>query len=406
MELAQYIQSCIDKNDVNELKLSWYYAGASICNNDTKFYKSNTLYKIEDLNSSFNNQIFYCKENHTGQINWDSINTLDEANQTTLSNGLTADCFTFYNTSIDTSDINKLIDAANTLNYIPFEKYKALSEENTDIIIDDDQYYQIMQVVGVPFIKDRELEYKKQAILKLAVEPALKMYYTYFPITQEQVINSYGTGDYMIPYPTKPYPAYKAIAWVTAAGANLKGAAINGLSPLVALGTDVSLYTRSTSGNKFAQGIRYNKPVPGFTGEGTSGGSSAYSELASAWPIANTMKNIMRREKLSKVKIPGKGLFAKGYSSVSGYLNIRWLCWSRDFNDVEFEDFSTVLELCQAHVKKSIGSIRDLLRTDSNIPFREGMQKEGEDQIKKIEEDWKQSPIRLRFVTSRGGLVG
>lgn len=408
MEIKQYIQNCIDNNDILELTLSWHFLGEDTCSNSTKYYRKDRLYLILQEDSVFNEYIFYCDQDHVGKIDWTNIKTLDEANQTTLVNGLTATCFTFFNQKISfstISDYTTIVDQESST-YKPFEKYAALSSNNEDIIIDDDQYYQIMQVIGQPFIKDRELEYSRQAILKLAIEPALRMYYTYFPLVQEQVINTFASGDFMIPYPTQPYPAYKAIAWVTSAGANMRSNTMNGLSPLTALGTDVSLYTRASTGNRFAQGIRYNKPVPGYTGEGTSGGTSAYSELATAWPVANTMKNIMRREKLSKVHIPGQGLFAKGYSSVSGFLNIRWLCWSRDFNDVEFEDWNKVIRLCQAHVKKSIGSIRELLRTDSNIPFKEGLQKEGDTEVSEIEKEWSQSPSRLIYTPARGGIVG
>lgn len=406
MELKQYIQACIDRNDVVELSLSWQYAGRSNCNNDTPFYKSNNLYVVLQKDSAFYRELFYCDNDYTGKINWTNITTLDEANQITIKNGLSSNCFTFFNQKVYLSAVKEYVEEAEKNDYQPFTKYEALSSENTDIIIDDDQYYQIMQVVGQPFVKDRELEYNRQAILKLAVEPALKLYYTYFPLIQEQVLNSFRSGEFMIPYPTKPYPAYKAIAWITQAGANMRAASLNGLSPLTMLGTDISLYTRAATGNRFAQGIRYNKPVPGYTGEGTSGGTSAFAELATAWPIANTMKNIMRREKLSKIHIPGEGVFAKGYSSVSGYLNIRWLCWSRDFNDIEFEDWNKVVELCQAHVKKSIGAIRELLRTDSNIPFKEGMQKEGEDKIAEIEKAWQESSFPKIYTPARGGIVG
>lgn len=405
MEVKQYIQTCIDQEDNQELSLAWNYAGRSIATSETRFYKSGNVYMISDPNSVFNKQLFYCNENYSGRIDWSTVSTLTEANRTTLKNGLTALCFDFYNKTLDLTNVDTYVNAAEANpDFQPFAKYAALSEQNTNIFIDDDQYYQIMQVIGQPYIKDSELEYKRQAILKLAVEPALRMYYTYFPLIQEQVIQ-HNMGDYLIPYPTKPYPAYKAIAWVTSAGA--KGAAsLNGMSPLAALGTDMSLYTRAATGSKYAQGLRYNKPVPGFTGESVSNGQSAYSELATAWPIANTMKNIMRREKLSKIHIPGQGIFAKGYSTMSGFLNIRWLCWSRDFDDVEFEDWSKVIRLCQAHVKFSIGAIRDLLRNDSNIPFREGIQKEGQQEIAEIEKEWMENPIRNIYTPARGGLVG
>lgn len=404
MEIRSYIQTCIDLNDVKELTLAWYYAGGNVCNNETLFYKSNSLYKVDNPDSVFNNYILYCNADYNGNIDWANINSLDEAHQTTLKDGLTADCFVFYETPLDVVNLQNYLEEAKTdETYKPFTKYIE-EQESENIIIDDDQYYQIMQVIGQPFIKDRELEYNRDAILKLAVEPALRLYYTYYPLIQEQVVQ-HGVGEYLIPYPTKPYPAYKALAWVTSAGAMLRGTlGVTGMSPLAALGTDVSLYTRTASGGSFANGLRYSKRVPGFTG--TAGvGDSNLSSLATAWPLANTLKNISRREHLAKIHIPGKGIFAKGYSSMSGFLNIRWLCWSRDFNDVEFEDWSKVLSLCQAHVKVSIGAIRELLRTDSNVPFKEGMEKDGQDAInewvKKAEED----PYRLIYTPQRGGVL-
>lgn len=403
MELFQYIQTCLANKDYNELLFSWYFAGSSICNNATKFYKKGDLYIIDEPKSVFNGYMMYCNENYIGQLDWSTIKSLDEAGKTTIKDGVTAECFTF----IERLDTTGVAEAAEKLkDYTPFSKYGIEQDTSTDIIIDDDQYYQIMQVVGMPFIKEREMEYNRQAILKLAIEPALRMYYTYFPIIDERTYSEISAGDFMIPYPTKPWPAYKAVAWKTTAGPITGAAAINGISPLAALGTDINLYTRAASGNRFSQGLHYNKPVPGFTGEGTGGGTSAFSELATAWPIANTMKNMMRREHLQKVNVPGKGYFAKGYSTTSGFLNITWLCWSRNFDDIDAEDWYKVLQLCQAHVKKSIGAIRGLLRTDSNLPFREGMEKEGADEIDAIEKEWKESPYNDIYTSMRGGLIG
>lgn len=407
MEIKQYIQTCVDQNDVKELSISWYFAGQSVCNSDTRFYKAGDVYVVKDALSAFNNQLLYCDNNYIGQIDWSTIDSLDEAQQVSLKSGLVCPCFTFYNTQLDITNTTTYVNSVDA-SYQPFTKYADLSSNLTDIIIDDDQYYQIMQVVGQPFIKDRELEYNRQAILKLAVEPALREYYTTFPLEQEEVRPQFAGGDFLIPYPTAPYPAYKAIAWVTSPGGlGSRGGTLN-MSPLAALGTDVSLYNRYATGGsgKFATGLQYNKPVPGYTGRDSLGdGTSAFSQLATAWPIANTMKNLSRREKLSKVHIPGKGLFARGYSTMTGCLNILWYCWSRDFSDVEFEDWQEVVPLCQAHVKMSIGAIRDLLGTDSNIKFKEGMQKEGQQERDAILKAWSESPVRLRHVTSRGGLV-
>ncbi len=403
MNLKQYIQCCIDQKDFQELAVSWHYSGALKVTSETRFYKSGNLYVIQDPNSVFNNQLLYCDVDYNDKINWSTVSTIDEAQQTTIKDGLTAPCFSFFDTTIDLLDVPTRVGIAEAdPNFKPFVKYVDLASSNTDIIIDDDQYYQIMQVIGQPWVKDRELEYKRQAILKLAVEPALRMYYTYFPLIQEQVL-PHRMGDFLIPYITKPYPAYKAIVWVTSPGGVSKGAmSANGLNPLTALGSDIALYNRSANGGSAGFNIKYNKPVPGWTGQHVTG-ISAFNELSTAWPTANTLKNLMRREKVSKIHIPGQGLFAKGYSNLSGYLNIRWFCWSRDFNDVEFEDWNKVVQLCQAHVKFSIGAVRDLLNPDSNIKFRDGLQKEGATEIAAIEKDWVDNPYRMIFTPARGG---
>ena len=52
-----------------------------------------------------------------------------------------------------------------------------------------------MSCVGVPFIRESELEYNRQAILKLAIEPALKVYFANFPLEQPETVNLAGSYD-------------------------------------------------------------------------------------------------------------------------------------------------------------------------------------------------------------------
>ena len=89
-----------------------------------------------------------------------------------------------------------------------------------------------------------------------------------------------------------------------------------------------------------------------------------------------------------------------------GILNIIWLCWSRDWDDTDFEDFDDLLALCQASVKINIGSIRGLLKTDSNLPFNaEEMRKEGQQEWKEIIKEWKDSPFTKIYTPQRGGMI-
>lgn len=406
MEIKPYLNSCIENKDIEEFSIAWQLLGGKEANKETLLYKSGNLYTVTDETSLFYHHTFFCDEDYIGKIDWAKVTTLDEANRTVLKDGLTATCFTFYKDMlVEPSAAAALTEQATSVEgYQPFSKYSQLPGNLKDIVIDDDTYYQVMQVLGLPFVNESELEYNRQAILKLAFEPALRMYYTYFPIVQEQVLPSQAGTDIKIKYPTIPYEAYQAITWVTnRTGLGTRG--MYGLSPLSLATLGAEYTSMSLANDRFNGGLPYNKPVPGFTGLAVTDGGSSMSMAGQNWVLANTMRNIMRREKFSKTHIPGEGLYLTGYSTLTGYLNIKWLCWSRDFNDVQFEDWNQVIALCQAFVKVSIGSIRELLRTDSNLPFKDGITKEGQDEIKAIEDRWKESPSRLIYSTMRGGYL-
>ena len=390
MSYKYYIQNCIDMQDNEELLMSWYYLGMKEATSTTKVYTKDSLYKISVPGAKYNDFVFWCDENFVGTIDWKAISVLSDANRTIAIDGVNVDCFSFFETKLDVSDQENIIAAHQ--NDTPFSLYSVQEDHSGDILMDDDTYYQIMQVVGMPYVTQKELEYNRQAILKLAIEPALKAYYKYFPIRKEDQVPI--NGNYDIKYPEM---AYRAIAWTTQAGMSSK------ISPLAALGSRAIIQggMRTTVGNFSA--ITYNKPVPGWTGRGDSG--TAISDMAQTYPMVNTMKNISRREHLSKIKMED-GYHAKGYSTIGGILNIVWLCWSRDWDDTDFEDFDDLLALCQASVKINIGSIRGLLKTDSNLPFNaEEMRKEGQQEWKDIIKEWKESPFTKIYTPQRGGMI-
>lgn len=391
MNYKYYIQNCVDNFDNEELVICWNLLGEKVANDSVKIYTKDSLYKITDENSKFNNYLFWCDSDYIGKINWSNIKVLQEAGKTALENGITSNCFTFFNIPLDTTHYNEIIEI--NKNTTPFSKYseqKLLT--NADIIIDDTTYYQIMQVVGQPFIKDSELEYNRQAILKLTVEPALRTYFKYFPLFEEAQYSI--SGNYDIKYPEM---AYRAIGWVTQAGIS------SNISPLAALGSRAIIQGGVRSVTNQWTNIQYSKPVPGWTGRGESGNS--ISEMSQTYPLINTLRNMSKREKLSKIK-KDDGLHAIGYTTVGGTLNVVWFKWSRDWDDTDFEDYDELLRLCQANVKINIGTIRSLLKTDNNIPFdATTMKTEGKTEYDSIIKDWKDSPYNKIFTPMRGGMI-
>ena len=91
-----YIQECLDNNDNDELILSWSFLGEQKADANTRMYKSGNVYLINEATSKFNNCLFYCEADHIGKIDWAKVKNLDEVNQTTIVNGITSSCFTFF----------------------------------------------------------------------------------------------------------------------------------------------------------------------------------------------------------------------------------------------------------------------------------------------------------------------
>lgn len=392
MSYKQYITDCIDIGDEEELALSWFYLGAKEATAETKVYTKDSLYLIKANTSPLNFQLFWCNENFIGNINWPKVSVAGDAQRSVVADGITTECFSFLGGSIS-KDIQDQIETLVTTNteVAPFSKYN--TDHTKDIIIDDDMYYQITQVIGQPYVTNGELEYNKQAICKLAIEPALRAYFTYYPLIVEDQVRV--KGNYDILYPEM---AYGAVGWVTSNGR------LENISPLAALGSMAIIQGgagRTISGSQTV--LQYRKPVPGYTGYSDRGGS--ITEMASMYPLANTLRNMTKREKLSRIH-KEDGLHAIGYSNIGGVLNIKWYCWSRDCNQVEFEDWEQFIALAQAGVKKTIGAIRALLKEDSNVPFdAKSMKQEGTTEWNEIIKAWKESPNRLKDTPMRGGMV-
>ena len=170
--------------DNEELLMSWYYLGMKEATSTTKVYTKDSLYKISVPGAKYNDFVFWCDENFVGAIDWKAISVLSDASRTIAIDGVNVDCFSFFETKLDVSDQENIIAAHQ--NDTPFSLYSVQEDHSGDILMDDDTYYQIMQVVGMPYVTQKELEYNRQAILKLAIEPALKAYYKYFPIRKEE----------------------------------------------------------------------------------------------------------------------------------------------------------------------------------------------------------------------------
>lgn len=385
MNYESYIKECIRSSDEEELLLSWNYLGKQEATNLTRVYIKDQLYIINCANSKYNGYVIWCKASYANSVDWSKlVINGTEIPYTTLENGISTHCFDFLNFKVDKSKLDSILLA--NPEHSPFVKYNGNTEkQDSTIIMSDSDYYRVTKVIGQPFLRDDELEYSREAIIRLSIEPAMRTYYKYYPIEREEVYPISGEFDILI-----PDMAYNAVSWTNKGG-------YGGMpyTPSSVLAGYIGLSTTKDVG------ITYNKPVPGYTGRST--GESRVNTYLDNATLINTLRTLGARERSNVVR-KDDGLHLVGYSNMTSNLNIVWLCWSKYFDDVYFEDYETVIRFLQASVMSDFGAIRNALRQDSNIPLdAQRLIQTGEQQRAKIIEDWDKSNWGKKYAIERGG---
>lgn len=331
----------------------------------------------------------YSAAKNNGPVNWDSLNYNDIDNSlVSMVSGVISPHFRILLTADEMKSVEELpIDE----DFIPFlNEAKSITG---DFKISDDELELILGELGVPFITIDELEYTRDILVKKCVVPAIKDYYTFFPIIKEEAFGSVGSNqEFKVEYPKG---AYAAVAFFTqGTGASLESVGPFGFYAQAAL-SGVG-YT-----GKFGNGLRYNKQVPGFVGLDNNT-SYLMNRAAQQGYI-----NYHRREKILHRFVDEKTgkVYAKGFSTIGGMVNIKWLCWSNDWNDIRFIDMGDVRALATSYALRNIGMLRAQVKSDApnNIDFslfntratelRDGVMKK-----------WEGSSTNLNLAPLRGGL--
>lgn len=387
MDYRSYIKTCIEKKDEEELLLSWNYLGAKEASKLTRIYVKDSLYLINCPTSRYNGYLLWCKADYNSPIDWDTISVNgDVLPYTVIEGGVSTHCFEYLSFKTEKARLQGVLDL--NPEHVPFTKYNGNTEkEESTIQLSDQDYYRITKVIGQPFITDAELEYSREAIIRLSIEPAMWEYWTHYPIEEEDVITLGGGQPYDILIPDM---AFNAISWTTKGG--YSGAPY---TPASVLSGYVGMATTKD------YGLTYNKPVPGYTGR--SNGESRIANYMDNATLINTLKTLSTRERSNVVR-KEDGLHLVGYSNASTVLNVVWLKWSKNYTDVAFEDRTQVMRFCQAAVKSDFGAIRSLLKNDNNIPMdAQRLITEGQQEYDAILKKWDESPWRLRYAIEKGG---
>ncbi len=408
MDKVQYLLN----SDKLEKYKTWKALGSLTIDKEVSYFQKDTLFKVNaPENEELHNALVFCKysyvvdkENGFDAVDWDNIqaDTLDGTIY--LMQGVISPNFKVIMKPSDFQEV-ELQDATEPISLEGFVPFNSPNISNCSIKINDLDYKIITAELGVPFLREEELEYNRDTIIDICIKPAVDLFFAYFPIVIDESlgnVNGEWTREYHAFADDPDAEAYAGITYLTN-GSGLGTTGIQGFSTPLAYMKEISLSGGGFGSNSvFSGSLNYRKLVPGFTG--MSGGEAVQSALLGQ--AANqAIFNQNRREYDRDIYKNGKR-YLHGWSTSGGWLNVHWLCTSNNFERVPYSlRVKDLRKLCTAYALRNIGMLRALVPNERVNKIDYSLYTQRADAIEdKIVTQWDQNPMRLRFAIMRGGL--
>ena len=205
------------------------------------------------------------------------------------------------------------------------------------IQLSEKDFNRIIKSVGYPVVKLDDLEYTKEEILELIVEPIVETYYIWFPkkkIESKQV----GVGDFEFVFPDESVFGVEDIRFTP----HLNG------------------FGRTSS--PFVNAINYHMADHNLYGTRYDYGAEAASFMEDSYE--RTKMNNLRAIRFD---IDEDDRVIRGYSNDVGEIVITWKLMSYDFNNIPIKKKNEVIELCQAELMRSVALIRGQIDDGSGV---------------------------------------
>ena len=405
MNKLDYLLS-IKESNPREIYDTWVAFGSLKVTNTTKFFAKDTIFQIVE-ECPLKNSLVYCKyeyavepDNGFEEIDWRFATADSLKGIVSFYQGVVSPHFQLLLNSQEYDSIDKLTETSP--DFIPFKNNNA---KTSTISISDQEYAIIATELGIPFLREEELEYNRDTIIDICIKPAIDQYYAFFPIIIDEAIQNIGPNqEYLVEYHNFPEDpsavAYKGLPFTTTG--------IGGSSASFGTGAFSFMREQYTSGGfvggasyGFGRGLTYNKPVPGFTGRSNGDFMSSYILGRAA---QQGFVNYNRREYHRDVFKDNKK-YLQGYTSTGGALNIHWLCMSTDYGRVEYHMLPEVRKLCTAFALRNLAALRSLIKPQDNSPIDfSSMSSRADSLEQKVLDRWSKDPTAMSFAIMRGGL--
>lgn len=407
MNKLDYLSSLRNQADGNrEIYYTWNAFGELKATNNTKVFTKDTIFQVTE-DGPLKDAIVYCKygynvdpKNGFDQIDWKTAQKQDVEGQVYFYQGVVSPNFQILLTPDEYHQIDTTVPIPE--GFIPFTNNNA---KTSSISISDQEYMIVAAELGVPFLREEELEYNRDIIIDICIKPAIDQYYAFFPIIIDEAVQGIGPNqEYFVEYHTFPDDpsavAYKGIPYMTM-GAGGGTSAAYGTGAFSFMREQYTSGYMGGSSYGFGRGITYSKPVPGFTGRSNGDFMSAYILGRAA---QQGYINYNRRE-YDRDVFKNNKRYVHGFASTGGALNIHWMCMSTDYARIDYWMLPEVRKLCTANALRNLGALRSLIKPSDNNPIDfSGMQTRADALESKVLERWSKDPTALATAIRRGGL--
>src|SRR5574344_31596 len=253
MTKAEYLLTRKASNP-EEVRDTWVALGSMICNNSTKVYFQDAIYKIDNADSNFNGALIYCNykyqaESSDDTINWEDMTSPDKINGlVSFQEGINASHFTLLMVKEEFDAVTIDVDTT----FVPFSNYSSVIAKYD---IPEDELLIMLSENGVPVVDINELEYSRTKIINIFVAPMIDIYWKFFPYVEEQDLGSYSSNEaFQIEMPKY---AYSAVPYYVV-GQNTGNGSTYGAGALNFWRTDMMYSGMGLGGGgRFGGGVRY-----------------------------------------------------------------------------------------------------------------------------------------------------
>lgn len=314
---------------------AWANTGSQYITVNTRTYIKNTLYRINIPSINLNNSLILSLENYSNAnpIPWHMGYIVDEDNgYISFGNNIVNPYFSLI---LKGEDVLSLDSVPVNTSFVPYES------PIYSVIISDDELDKILLEVGVPFIELEELEFSKEQIIDLMIQPALHEYFRWYPIIKTETIplTSY---TFEVPVPPNSFGAQRVFVSQGFSG-NISPAPAN---PLLRQWDYLPL--RHT---RFSRNSPYNI-------------NTTFREASLQRAVRQGIVNYLQRLYFQVEKNEQGQKVIRGYSLKTGYLTIEWAYYSNKWEDIDPRYVIDVRRLACANVLRALGSLRSQVKSD------------------------------------------